>query len=104
MSLLNLLQYCFCFMLWFFGPKACGIPTPRLGIKPVPSASEGDVVTAGPPGKSLPAAVHLSSSGGQADTPGAVQQAGEEPVLSLSRPGPLSCDLAWKLGVDRAPS
>ena len=24
-SLSNLLQYCFCFMFWFFGPKACGI-------------------------------------------------------------------------------
>ena len=35
-SLLNLLQYCFCFMLWFFGHKACGILAPRPGIKPVP--------------------------------------------------------------------
>ena len=24
-SLLNLLQYCFYFMFWFFGPKTCGI-------------------------------------------------------------------------------
>ena len=24
-SLLNLLQHCFCFMFWFFGPEACGI-------------------------------------------------------------------------------
>ena len=24
-SLLNLLQYCFCFMFWFFGCEACGI-------------------------------------------------------------------------------
>ena len=26
-SLLNLLQCCFCFMLWFFGHKACGLGT-----------------------------------------------------------------------------
>ena len=70
MSLLNLLQYCFCFMLWFFGPKACGIPGPQLGIKPIPSASEGEVFTPGPPGKALPTAVHLSSSGGQANMTG----------------------------------
>ena len=24
-SLLNFLEYCFCFMFWFFGSKACGI-------------------------------------------------------------------------------
>ena len=27
-SLLNLLQYCFCFMLWVFGCQACGILAP----------------------------------------------------------------------------
>ena len=27
-SLLNLLQYCFCLVFWFFGPKACGILVP----------------------------------------------------------------------------
>ena len=27
-SLLNLLQYCFCFMFWIFGLEACGILTP----------------------------------------------------------------------------
>ena len=27
-SLLNLLPYCFCFMLWFFGAKACGVLAP----------------------------------------------------------------------------
>ena len=27
-SLLNLLQYCFCIMFWFFGRKACGILAP----------------------------------------------------------------------------
>ena len=40
-SLLNLLQYCFCFMFWFFGPEACGILAPQPGIQPTPSALEG---------------------------------------------------------------
>ena len=31
-SLLNLLQYCLCFMLWFFGHKACEILAPWPGI------------------------------------------------------------------------
>ena len=31
-SLLNLLQYCFCFM--FFGYEACGILAPRPGVEP----------------------------------------------------------------------
>ena len=52
-SLLNLLQYCFCFMLWFFGHKACGISAPRPGIKSAPPAMEGEVLTTGLPGKSL---------------------------------------------------
>ena len=26
-SLLNLLQYCFCFVFWFFGHEACGTLT-----------------------------------------------------------------------------
>ena len=29
-SLLNLLQYCFCFMFWFFGHEACGILAPQF--------------------------------------------------------------------------
>ena len=33
--LLNLLQYCFCFMFWFLGREACGILVPSLGIEPV---------------------------------------------------------------------
>ena len=49
-SLLNLLQYCFCFM--FFGPEACGILAPQPGIKPVRLALEGEVSTTGQPGKS----------------------------------------------------
>ena len=52
-SLLNLLQYCFCFMFWFFGREACGILAPRPGIKPTPPALEGEVLTTGPPGTSL---------------------------------------------------
>ena len=52
-SLLNLLQYCFCIMFWFFGHEACGILAPRPGIEPSPSALEGEVLTTGPPGKSL---------------------------------------------------
>ena len=51
-SLLNLLQYCFCFLFWFFGRKACGILAPRPGIEPSPPPLEGEVLTAGPPGKS----------------------------------------------------
>ena len=52
-SLLSLLQYCFCFMFWFFGREACGILAPQPGIKPAPPALEGPVLTTGPPGKSL---------------------------------------------------
>ena len=51
-SLLNLLQYCFCFLFQFFGPEACGIFAPRPGIEHVPRALEGEVLTTGPPGKS----------------------------------------------------
>ena len=39
--LLNLLQYCFCFTLWFFNHEACGILGPQPGIKPTPPALEG---------------------------------------------------------------
>ena len=46
-------QYCFCLMFWFFGCKACGILAPRPGIEPEPTALEGEVLTTGPPGKSL---------------------------------------------------
>ena len=52
-SLLNLLQYCFCSMFWFFGHEACGILAPQPGIKPASPALEGEVLTTGPPGKSL---------------------------------------------------
>ena len=46
-SLLISLQYCFCFMFWFLGQKA-GILAPWPGIKPVPSALKGDVLTLDP--------------------------------------------------------
>ena len=39
-SLLNLLQYCFCFMFWVWGLEASGILTPRPGIKPAIPALE----------------------------------------------------------------
>ena len=54
--LLSLLQYCFCclcsdfFCLW---DVACGILTPRPGIKPAPSVLQGKISTTGPPGKFL---------------------------------------------------
>ena len=41
-SLLNLLQYCFCFMFWFLGLTACGILAPWPGIKAAPSVLEGE--------------------------------------------------------------
>ena len=52
-SLLNLLQYYFCFMFWFCGREACGILAPRPGVEPTPPALEGEVLTTEPPGKSL---------------------------------------------------
>ena len=42
-SLLNLLQYCFCFMFWIFGLEACGILTPWPGIRLIPTALEGSL-------------------------------------------------------------
>ena len=47
-SLLNLLQYCFCFMFWMSGWEACGIPAPWSGIKLAFPAWEGEVLTIGP--------------------------------------------------------
>ena len=43
MSLLNLLQYCFSFMFWFFGHEACGISVLWPGIEPTSPALEGEV-------------------------------------------------------------
>ena len=41
----------FLFMFWFLGS---GILALRPGIEPAPLALEGEVLTTGPPGKSLP--------------------------------------------------
>ena len=51
-SLVNLLQYCFCFKSLFFGHEACGILAPWAGIKLTPPALGGEVLTTGLPGKS----------------------------------------------------
>ena len=51
---MNLLQYCFCFYILVFGPEACRILAPRPGIKPSPLALEGEALTTGPSGKSIP--------------------------------------------------
>ena len=40
-------------MFCFFGCEACGILAPGPGIEPAPPALEGEVLTTGPPGKSL---------------------------------------------------
>ena len=39
-------------MFWSFGWEACGVLAPLPGIEPVPPASEGTVLTTGPPGES----------------------------------------------------
>ena len=49
---IDLLQYCFCFMFWFFGREACGILAPWPGFEPTPPALEGEVLTTGLTGKS----------------------------------------------------
>ena len=41
----------FLFYVLVFGHEAYEIPGPRLGIKPTPSALEGEVSTTGPPGQ-----------------------------------------------------
>ena len=54
-SLLNFLQYCFCFIFWFLAREACGVLAPQPGIKPAPPALESKVLTTGPPWKSYKA-------------------------------------------------
>ena len=51
-SLLNLLQYYFCFIFWFFGHRACGILALQPEIEPAQPVLEGEVLTTGLPGKS----------------------------------------------------
>ena len=41
------------YVFGFFGREACEITAPRPGIKPIPPALEGQVLTSGPPRKSL---------------------------------------------------
>ena len=50
--LLNLLQYCLCFMYWFFGQESCGTLASQPGIKPTPLVLEGKVLTTETSGKS----------------------------------------------------
>ena len=40
------------FMSWVFGHKACGILAAQPRVEHAPPALEGEVLTAGPPGKS----------------------------------------------------
>ena len=53
----NLFGICFSllplFTFWFFGCEACGILAPWPGIEPLPPLLKGEVLTTGPPGKSL---------------------------------------------------
>ena len=51
-SLLNLLQYCFCFMSWLLGPEACGIIAHQVRIELTLPALKRKALTTGPPGKS----------------------------------------------------
>jgi len=52
-SLLTLLQYCLCFLFWFFGYEACGILPPQSVIEPILPALQGKVLTTGLSAKSL---------------------------------------------------
>ena len=47
-----MLQDCFCFMFWLFGPEACVVSSPRPGIEPTLPAVESEVLTPGSSGKS----------------------------------------------------
>ena len=40
-------------VFWFFGQETCGILALQPGIEPIPLALEGEVLTTGPPEKSL---------------------------------------------------
>ena len=39
-------------MFWFSSLEACEVLAPSPGIKPMPPALEGKILTTGPPGKS----------------------------------------------------
>ena len=49
------------FYVRFFGHKACGILAPQPGIEPAPPALEGEILTAGPPGKSITSYLMMSN-------------------------------------------
>ena len=51
-SLILLPFFFYVFFFFFFCWEACGIITPRPGVKPACPALEGEVLTSGPPGKS----------------------------------------------------
>ena len=53
MSLLDLLPYYFCFMVWFCGHEPYMILASQPGIKPTSSALEGEVLTIRLPWRSL---------------------------------------------------
>ena len=61
-SLLNLLQYCSCFMFFvlFFGHEACCILALQPEIEPAPPALKGKVLTTGPLRKHLEVAFNCS--------------------------------------------
>ena len=60
-SLLNLLQYCFCFIYIFFGHKTCEILTPQPRVEDAPPILKGKILTTGLPGKSLPFVLKLAT-------------------------------------------
>ena len=66
-SLLNLLQYCFCLMFWFFEWEAYGIVASPPGIDPIPHASEGEVLTTWLSEKSQTLCFALKAAEAQAD-------------------------------------
>lgn len=41
------------FMFWFFGQEACTVLAPRPGIEPTRPTVEGEILSTGPPRKSL---------------------------------------------------
>ena len=49
-------------MFWFFGHKAFGILAPQPGIEPAPPAPEGNVLTTGPPGKTLKLSSYMAKN------------------------------------------
>ena len=54
----------FLFYVLVFPPQACAILAPQLGVKPAASALEGEVLTTGPPRKSLEAHFRIKETRG----------------------------------------